>query len=321
MGASHSSRCEEAFDASSFDKGEEKLKAPGQFERREEEVKRITNINTFEGVRFGVSKPLTPMFALNHDVILGSSPIPNASSHYKFGATVGDNEGVIMASLDQHGSIEGNIVGTIMGPVQGKLTFYMPNDPKNFVTVADADYNGKNATAQIKIGHNLHGIPGPHAGMSYFQSITPRFALGGEGSCALSPPSPPNLTASAKYHAKTFSSILSYTPPQSGAQDQLSFLYHRIVTPGRVQLASELALQPSTGESQMAAGAEFNLKQSRINLALDGSGKMTSTVETTLSPSARLSFSAEMHLGGGQPDELGRGRDVYKFGYGLHIGQ
>lgn len=54
-------------------------KSPGQFERVHEDVKKLTNVNTFEGAKFEVSKPMTPMFALSHLFLLGSSPYPNAT--------------------------------------------------------------------------------------------------------------------------------------------------------------------------------------------------------------------------------------------------
>jgi len=152
--------------------------------------------------------------------------------------------------------------------------------------------------------------------VSYLQAITPRFSIGGEGHCSLDAPSA-TLVAAGKYATSKYSSVVSYT--RAGANDQLSFQYHRTVSPGRVQLGSELALQPSTLEAQMATGAEFSLKQSRINLAVDGSGKMQSVVETTLSPAAKLTFSAEMHLGAAE--DGGKPRDAYKFGYALQIGQ
>mmetsp|Transcript_2454 Transcript_2454/g.9399 ORF Transcript_2454/g.9399 Transcript_2454/m.9399 type:complete len:357 (+) Transcript_2454:42-1112(+) len=318
----------------------EKLKTPGQFERLQEDVKKLTSVNTFEGCRFDVSKPLTPMFALSHSFQLGASPYPNASSHYKFGSTVGDAERVCIASVDQYGSVEGQLYGTLVGGLQGKLIFNLPADPKGFVAVSDLDYNGATHSAQLKLAQNVHGVAGPHVGVSYFQAITPRLALGGEGACSLgagfaegktsSPAGPATVVAAARYSAPNYAGILSYATASGGkggdagnggTPDQLSLLYHRVVSPGRVQLASELAVQPATGEAQMAAGAEFALKQSRVNLALDGQGKCSTTVETTLSPAAKLTFSAEMHVGGGGTDDLGKPRDLYKFGYGLQIGQ
>ena len=333
------SRCEEASlppipaaevsssdivsDASSArSRKQERLRSPGQFERREEEVKKLTSVNTFEGARVDVSKPMTPLFALSHNIMLGSSPNnPNANSHYKLGATVGDGERVCVATVDQHGTVEGQLYGSLLAGVQGKLIFNLPAESKNgIVAVSDVDYEGPTSSAQIKFGQNIHGVAGPHLGMSYFQSITPRLSMGGEGSWGLESPSTSStMVAAAKYSTPKYSGLLSYATTAAQG-DQLSFFYHRTVTPGRVLLGTELAVQPSTLEAQMAAGAEFTLKQSKVNLAIDGSGRMHSLVETSLSPAAKLTFSAEMQLGANGQDDKSQ-RDMYKFGYGLQIGQ
>lgn len=305
-------RCEGTDDSDAL-----KLPAcPGQFERVHEDVKRLTNVNTFEGAKFEVSKPLTPMFALNHMVMLGASPYPNATSHYKFGANVGDSERVCMAHVDQYGTVEGQLYGKIASFLQGKLIFNLPRDPKGFVAVCDADFNMKTSTAQLKMAQNIHGQPGTHLGVSYLQAVTPRWSFGGEGHCSLGTPSA-TFVCAGKYSTGKYSGVVTYT--KAGDNDQLSLQYHRTVSPGRVQLGTELALQPFTGESQMATGAEFSLKQSRINLCVESSGKMQSVVETTLSPAAKLTFSAEMHLNSSDGEK--GPRDTYKFGYALQIGQ
>lgn len=208
------------------------------------------------------------------------------------------------------------LYGNVTSWLQGKLIFNLPYDPKGFVAVCDADFDFGTSSAQLKIAQNIHGQQGTHLGVSYLQAITPRLSLGGEGHCSLGAPSA-TLVAAGKYSTGKYSGVITYT--KAGMNDQLSFQYHRTVSPGRVQLGSELAVQPFTGEAQMATGAEFSLKQSRINLSVDGSGKMQSLIETVLSPAAKLTFSAEMHLGGA--DDAVKPRDSYKFGYALQIGQ
>ncbi|KAH8062086.1 hypothetical protein JL720_13290 [Aureococcus anophagefferens] len=238
MGASQSARC-----LGALDEPEKKLKAPGQYERLHDDAKRVTAVNTFEGAKFEVAKPLTPTFALNHNFWLGGSYYPNANQHYKFGAT-------------------------------GKFIFNLPKDPKGFVAVLDADYGGATHSAQLKVAQNIHGVAGPHCGCAYMQAVTPRWSLGGEGACALAGPS----------------------------------------------AAASRGTRARSGGGGDAAGAEFALKQSRVNVAVDGNGKMASVVETQLSPAAKLTFSADMQLGYNDA-EPGKHRDHFKFGYALQIGQ
>ena len=99
----------------------------------------------------------------------------------------------------------------------------------------------------------------------------------------------------------------------------MSLGYARTVSPNRVTLGSELTLNAASLEAQAACGAEFALKQSKVGLTVDSAGKMASTIETSLSPAAKLLFSAEMQLGWEQPAQ--GPRDQFKFGYGLQIGQ
>ena len=249
---------------------------------------------------------------------LGGSYYPNANQHYKFGATVGDNERVCMASVDQYGTLEGQFYGIVAGPVQGKFIFNLPRDPKGFVAVCDADYAAPDATAQLKVARNVHGVAGSHLGAAYMQAVTPRLSLGGEGHVAVAGPAS-TLTAAAKWHGDKWTGVLAATRAAGAAADSFVASYARVVSPNRVSVGAELNAAPAAGDALVTCGAEFNLKQSRICLAVDGNGKMQSLAEATLSPAAKLTFSAEMQLG--MADEPGKHRDSFKFGYALQIGQ
>ncbi|KAJ1459310.1 eukaryotic porin/Tom40 [Pelagophyceae sp. CCMP2097] len=294
------------------------LKAPGQFERLHEDVKKLVNVNTFEGCKFELAKPLTPMFQTAHSLWLGGSHYPNANSHYKFSATVGDNERVCIASMDQYGTLEGQVYATMLKVFQGKFIFHLPSDPSGgLVAVADVDFNGANANAQLKLAHNVHGQKGALVGASYMQTISNSLAMGGEGSVSLDDPSA-TVSLAAKYAGLKHSATATLTKSTAPGNDALSLHYHRAVSP-RVQLGTELMLSPQTLEAQVASGAEFSLKSSRVNLSIDGAGKMCSVVETALSPAAKLAFSGEVQFGA--RDETGKHADEFKFGYSLQIGQ
>jgi mitochondrial import receptor subunit TOM40 len=63
----------------------------------------------------------------------------------------------------------------------------------------------------------------------------------------------------------------------------------------------------------VALGTEFQLTRSKMNVSVDGTGRVKSTLETKLgmamgSPS--VSFSAD----------IDHGKDIMKFGYGLSLG-
>ena len=85
------------------------------------------------------------------------------------------------------------------------------------------------------------------------------------------------------------------------------------VTPSRVNVGVSLECSPVTLESQFVVGAEFNLTRSKMNVCVDGTGRVQSVLEARLgrepgSPS--LNFAAELdHVKG-----------LMRFGYGLNIG-
>ena len=93
----------------------------------------------------------------------------------------------------------------------------------------------------------------------------------------------------------------------------LGFLhYKKSVTPDRVTLGGELLFTPDLSVSQATLGAEFNLAQSTVKTAVDGGGKVQTTVAADLARggAAKMLFSAEV-------DWM---KDAFKFGYGLQVG-
>mmetsp|Transcript_15234 Transcript_15234/g.24573 ORF Transcript_15234/g.24573 Transcript_15234/m.24573 type:complete len:96 (+) Transcript_15234:3-290(+) len=93
----------------------------------------------------------------------------------------------------------------------------------------------------------------------------------------------------------------------------LSLNYKRAVTPSRVNMVASLECSPVTLESQVTVGAEFNLTRSKMNLCVDGSGRIQSVLEAKLGReqgSPALNFAAE----------LDHGKSLMRFGYGLNIG-
>jgi hypothetical protein len=87
------------------------LKAPGQFEAWDSELRRLTSVHTFKGAKVDIMKPMTPNFMVRHAVQLGDSPMnPNANEHYSFMAQVFNDYAVAMSTLDQYGSLESQFI-------------------------------------------------------------------------------------------------------------------------------------------------------------------------------------------------------------------
>merc|ERR1712232_184959 len=116
--------------------------------------------------------------------------------------------------------------------------------------------------------------------------------------------------------------MAQYDPTQNG----LGMYYSRIVLPDRVTLGAEMQCHPpfmgrilgvglgSEGEeSTVALGMEFQLTRSKMNVCVDGSGRIKSTLEAKLGMamgSPTIMFSADVD----------HGKDMMKFGYVLSIG-
>jgi hypothetical protein len=60
----------------------------------------------------------------------------------------------------------------------------------------------------------------------------------------------------------------------------------------------------------MSFGAEYYLKQSKLQMSVDSNLHVKSLVETTIVPQVQLQLSAEML----------QSKDVYRFGYGIVMG-
>ena len=161
-------------------------------------------------------------------------------------------------------------------------------------------------------------------GMNYYQAITPKLSMGGEGlyigvnnslaasyavkySIPAQGDEPPSRKSPAMGDAPSSTMIASYNPNQG-----ITLNYKRVVTPQRVTLGAELNTNPMTLESSVVLGAEFSFSRSKLGVTVDGNGKMQSVFEGKLGKEPgqpKLSLCAEL-------DHL---KDEMRFGYGLSI--
>jgi len=86
-------------------------------------------------------------------------------------------------------------------------------------------------------------------------------------------------------------------------------MYLRRVNPNRVHLSTELVVD-ETANSQMTVGAEYTLKQSKIQMTIDSTMLIKSHLETTIAPGVSMQLCAEMC----------QGKDIYRFGFGVAMG-
>ncbi|KAL7430691.1 hypothetical protein ACHAXH_001937 [Discostella pseudostelligera] len=318
---------------------------PGPLEASTWDVRRLTSLDTYDGMRCDISKQLSPYFAVVHSFQLGTSGLPEGkNSNYCLSAQMNDEAGFLMCRMDpDRGTVDGRIHQSLLGGMaMGKLQVGTSSEGQNDQLLGELDFGGMTWTGNIKYG-SMGG--GNVIGMNYFQGVTSRLALGGEamyvgvngnkigsytakyalfpsdgsggngnnegnilagggdGASAGGGAPPPPSGEAPSYIAATYNS----------GQSMLSLAYKRSITPNRVTIATSLECSPLTLESQVFVGAEFNLTRSKMNVCIDGSGRIQSVLGANLGRepgSPTLNFVAE----------LDHGKSFMKFGYGLNIG-
>ena len=204
----------------------------------------------------------------------------------------------------------------------GKLQVAVSPEGQGDQMLADVDINGMTWSANVKYG-SVAGAP--MYGLNYYQAITPKLSMGGEGLYigvnnslaasyvmkysipALGDELPSRKAGVPSADVPSSTMIASYNPNQG-----ITLNYKRVVTPQRVTLGAELNTNPMTLESNVVLGAEFAFSRSKLGVTVDGNGKMQSVFEGKLGKEPgqpKLSLCAEL-------DHL---KDEMRFGYGLSI--
>jgi len=293
---------------------------PGPYEMATMPAKRLTSVDTHPGFKCDITKQLSPYMVAIHSFHLGTQNPDGSNKNYMFITQVADEQSLLMTNVDPiHKTINGRIhKGLFGGLAMGKVQLAVSPDGQSDQLLGELDFGGMTWSGNLKYG-SMGG--GPIFGLNYYQSITSKLAMGGEGMYIAANGNKmssylvkyecdaPGDNFSTKGGEKPSSWMCAQIHP---AQGMLNFSYKRAVTPNRVTLGAELSMQPSL-ESAVTFGAEFNLARSRFAMAVDGEGKIQSNLETALGMapgSPKLNFNAEVDFG----------KDSMVFGYGLNIG-
>jgi mitochondrial import receptor subunit TOM40 len=297
---------------------------PGPYEQAAMDGKRLVSLDTFDGMRFDVSKQLSPFMAVVHSFWLGTSMIPDGRNKtYAFISQLATEQGLLFARVDfDRGSVDGRIHCPLLGGLcMGKLQLGLTKgDGQQDQCLAEVDFGGNTWTGNLKYGSVAGGLV---FGCNYFQSITPHIALGGEGmyvsanqsllgnyTLKVNVPtkSSENETLTTG-NSESSNSIMCFN--FNSSQGLLTMNYKRIVTPNRVTLGAEMSCSPFSLDSQVLVGAEFKLTRSKVSLCVDGEGRIQSVVEAKLGMGSAptIQFSGE----------LDHPKNVLRFGYGINI--
>mmetsp|Transcript_14216 Transcript_14216/g.21008 ORF Transcript_14216/g.21008 Transcript_14216/m.21008 type:complete len:373 (+) Transcript_14216:91-1209(+) len=306
---------------------------PGPYEHAAMDGKRLVSLDTFDGLRFDINKQLSPYMAVVHSFWLGTTMIPDGRNKtYTFLTQIADDSGLLLSRVDfDRGSVDGRIHQALLGGLaMGKLQLGLSQEGQGDQCLAEVDFGGLTWTGNLKYGTMAGGML---FGMNYFQSITPRLAMGGEGMYVGT-----NQSLMSNY-------TLKYTMPAAGSeigedletskeneaavptaetpssmmclnyntgQQLISMNYKRTVTPNRVTLGAELSCSlAELNKPQVLIGAEFKLTKSKVSICVDGEGRIQSVVEAKLGmgQAPTIQFAGEV-------DHV---KNVLRFGYGLNI--
>lgn len=304
-------------------------------------------VDTFDGFRCDINKQVSPFMLAAHSFHLGTTMFPDGrKSSYAFMAQVADEQGMIMARIDpSRGSVDGRIHKALLGGAAvGKLQIGVSQEGgPNDTLLAEVDLFGHTWSSNVKYGSMGGGLV---YGANYIQAVHPNVALGGEGMYisanqnlvasygakfswqsaqpqAAAPNSMDALKEAIDATSQPAQPPPGMLPPETGGNNVLCLNYNsgqmavtanykRCITPNRLTLGAELQFSPLSLESQLLMGAEYKWQRSKMNLCVDGSGRIQSVVEAKygMAPgSPSILFSAEMD----------HGNDSMKFGYGINI--
>jgi mitochondrial import receptor subunit TOM40 len=307
---------------------------PGPYEVAMVPCKRLTNLDTYSGFRVDIQKPLSPFMVAIHSFQLGTSTPDGMNKGYNFITQVADEEGILMVNFDPfRQSVMGRVHKSLLGgAAMAKVSCNISPDGSNDQLMGEMDIGGATWSGNLKYGSMGGGIV---LGMNYYQAITNRLSMGGEGmyigvngnqitsytlkyECDAKGGDSDDGVSNTAGSSSTGKNPSKVQPSSwfgaqlSPAQGMLGLHYKRIVTPNRVTLGAELNVDAAL-QSTVSLGGEFNLTRSKVNFAVDGTGKIQSLLEAKLGMgqgAPTLNFSAECDYAS----------DSMKFGYGLNIG-
>jgi mitochondrial import receptor subunit TOM40 len=305
---------------------------PGPYEQAAADAKRLVTLDTFDGFRCDIQKQVSPFMLAIHSFWLGTSMIPDGrKSSYSFTTQVADDSGFLLARADpSRGSVDGRIHRALLGGIaMGKIQCGVSQDGQADQVLAEVDFGGHTWTGNLKYGSMGGGLV---YGLNYYQAVTPRLAMGGEGmyisanqgllsSYTLKytmpaktgeegEPSP--ITKASQLPAGDFLGNSTMIVNYNAAQAACTLNYKRVITPNRVTVGGELQFSPFTFGSQLLLGAEFKLSRSKMCVSVDERGRLQTVLEAKLGfqpHSPTLQFSADV-------DHL---NEEMKFGYGINI--
>jgi mitochondrial import receptor subunit TOM40 len=279
------------------------LSNPGTIENLSKEVQRdvfLTN-SMFTGVRAELTKvfSVAPLFQVSHAFAMGERANP-----YTLLTMYGTNKVFCQGTVDNDGSLSGrfNFRWTDRLVSKSQLAISPGNqDMAQF----EHEYTGNDFTASLKMMNPSYlegGLTGIFIG-SYFQSLTPKLALGMETLWQRQ-----GLTMGpgcyVSYCGRYKSNDWIATAQIHSAMGTINTSYWRKISE-RVQAGVDMSIGivPSGGgmmggglqkEGVTTLGAKYDFRMSNFRAQIDSKGKMSCLLEKRVGPPLTMTFAADI---------------------------
>mmetsp|Transcript_2848 Transcript_2848/g.4360 ORF Transcript_2848/g.4360 Transcript_2848/m.4360 type:complete len:323 (-) Transcript_2848:115-1083(-) len=270
-----------------------KIKTPMQFENLKNSLM-VGNVNSYDGFRVMVQKQINLNTVVSHFYWLGSQVTGQPIYQYRLILPLEDDKLINVAS-DMDFNLEGEVKVPIAPNVVAKSIFTNGEQQKSLSL--ELELTDDTSATQFKYSRGAQD----QYSIAYMQGVIPNLSIGGCG------------TYSTKSKSLDAAIGFIYDPAEytlaAQVDNNIRVLYLRKVNPNRVHLCTDLVVD-DTGSAQASVGAEFMLKQSKIQLGIDSNFVIKSYLETHLSPNTQLQLCAEtMQL-----------NNHYRFGFGILMG-
>jgi len=274
------------------------LPNPGTLEQLKREAQGILSPDVFDGARFEFNKTLSPKFALNHNVFLGSAQMP---ASYEFGANFGDERVLVASRVDMGGRLNGRINAQFGESFAARLQAQAsPESPGQMQSLkADLDYKGSTCCA----GATYMG--GGLLGANLMQSITPWLAVGGEGFYHTQKEVKGGAVAARAQWGHKGEHVAT---AKAGSFGNVELSYQRKVS-DKVGLATEMQYYHNQF-CNFGVGYEFRLRQATFKGLIQSDTTCSASLEERINPNMNLTLSGQ----------LNHKKKDYKFGFGVVIG-
>ncbi|AQK89288.1 Mitochondrial import receptor subunit TOM40-1 [Zea mays] len=272
------------------------LPCPVPYEEIQREAFMALKPDLFEGMRFDLTKMITPYFALTHSVAMGSIEIPAQGS-----------ETMLMGRVSHEGRENIRVKHDITDNLSLKINAQLTSEPHYSQGMLNFDYKGKDFRSQVQFGNN------GFYGANYIQSVSKNLSLGTEAFW-LGQQRKSGVGVVARYDTKKMQIVYEVIPEELESGEQVATA--QIATTGMValsyvSLASDFMYNQMTKDVTASFGYDYMLRQCRLRGKLDTNGVISSLLEERLTPGVTFQLSAE----------LDHWKKDYKFGFGMALGE